>query len=99
MLAGLAVFTVGLIVLRRHAGNWPPTCGAHHANEIDPVPAMADTGLTALAATLLLLPGVVSTVAGMGLLAPPVRKLARPTVTAYGTAASTRRWTASACTP
>ncbi|HMS77442.1 FxsA family protein [Gordonia sp. (in: high G+C Gram-positive bacteria)] len=91
VLAGLAVFTVGLIVLRRHTRKLAADLRRASRNEIDPVPAMADTGLTALAATLLLLPGVVSTVAGMGLLAPPVRKLARPTVTAYGT----RRFNAS----
>ena len=85
VLAGLTVFTLGLIVLRSHGRKLVADLRRASRNEIDPLPAMADTGLTALAAALLLLPGVVSTVVGMTLLAPPVRNLARPAVTAYGT--------------
>lgn len=91
VLAGLTVFTLGLFVLRGHGRKLVVELRRASRNEIDPLPAMADTGLTALAAALLIVPGVVSTVAGTILLAPPVRRLARPAVTAYGT----RRFNAS----
>ena len=82
---GLTVFTLGLVVLRGHGRKLVGELRRASRNEVDPLPAMADTGLTALAAALFVVPGVVSTVLGMILLAPPVRKAARPAVTAYGT--------------
>ncbi|MFW0794787.1 FxsA family protein [Gordonia sp. CPCC 205515] len=53
-------------------------------NEVDPRGPLTDTALLAAATLLLVLPGIVSTVIGLVLLIPPVRKLLRPAVQAAG---------------
>ncbi|MGV9711331.1 FxsA family protein [Gordonia sp. NPDC003424] len=53
-------------------------------NEVDPRDPLTDTALLAAATLLLVLPGIVSTVVGLVLLIPPVRRLLRPAVTAVG---------------
>ncbi|MCR5976516.1 FxsA family protein [Gordonia jinghuaiqii] len=54
------------------------------ANEVDPRDPLVDTALVAAATLLLVIPGVVSTVAGILLLFPPTRKAVRPVVVAAG---------------
>ncbi len=49
---------------------------------VSPQGAVTDSALVALGAVLVFVPGVVTTVAGLLLLAPPTRAMARPVVTA-----------------
>lgn len=53
-------------------------------NEVDARAPLADTALVATSTILLVVPGVVSTVAGILLLFPPTRKVLRPVVVAVG---------------
>ncbi|MCR8897129.1 MULTISPECIES: FxsA family protein [Gordonia] len=53
-------------------------------NEVDARAPLADTALVATSTILLVVPGVVSTVAGILLLFPPTRKVMRPVVVAVG---------------
>ncbi|GAB11247.1 hypothetical protein GOARA_065_00410 [Gordonia araii NBRC 100433] len=53
-------------------------------NEIRPTEPLPDTALLALSSILVILPGVVSTVLGVVLMAGPTRRIARPAVTAFG---------------
>ncbi len=60
-------------------------------NEVDPRDPLIDTALLAASSLLLVVPGIVSTIVGVIMLAPPVRKLLRPAVVAVGA----KRFTAS----
>lgn len=53
-------------------------------NEVDARAPLADTALVATSTILLVIPGVVSTLAGILLLFPPTRKVVRPVVVAVG---------------
>ncbi len=53
-------------------------------NEIAPGRPLTDTALLAVSTLLMIVPGVVSSIAGLLLLAPPVRRAAHPLVTAFG---------------
>ena len=53
-------------------------------NEVDARAPLADTALVATSTILLVIPGVVSTLAGILLLFPPTRKVLRPVVVAVG---------------
>ncbi|NDZ96850.1 FxsA family protein [Streptomyces sp. SID6673] len=53
-------------------------------NEVDPRGPLTDTALLAASSLLLVIPGIVSTIIGLVLLAPPVRRMMRPVVAAAG---------------
>lgn len=53
-------------------------------NEVDPRGPLTDTALLAAATLLMVVPGIVSTTAGLVLLVPPVRRALRPAVAAAG---------------
>ncbi|QKT07355.1 FxsA family protein [Gordonia sp. X0973] len=53
-------------------------------NEIRPTEPLPDTALLGLSSVLVILPGIVTTVLGVVLMAGPVRRVARPVVTAFG---------------
>lgn len=82
----LGVFLVGLVLasgqVRRQLGRLRSGAGQR---------ALADGGLVAAGTALVLVPGPVTTVAGLLLLAPPTRTAARPLLAAAATAALGRR--------
>ena len=53
-------------------------------NEVDPRAPLADTATLAGSTVLLILPGIVSTLMGIALLAPPTRRVLRPLIAAFG---------------
>ncbi len=53
-------------------------------NEIRPTQPLPDTALLGLSSVLVILPGLVTTLLGVALMAGPVRRAARPLVTAFG---------------
>ncbi|MFT3900088.1 MAG: FxsA family protein [Gordonia sp. (in: high G+C Gram-positive bacteria)] len=53
-------------------------------NEIKPTEPLPDTALLGLSSVLVIVPGIVSTVLGVVLMAAPTRRAVRPAVTAYG---------------
>ncbi|HTQ16580.1 FxsA family protein [Mycobacterium sp.] len=83
LLALLASFFLGVVV-------WAPVAGRQISAQLtqlrsglkEPSSALSDGAAVTLATVLVLVPGPVTTILGMLLLAPPVRALARPALAA-----------------
>lgn len=83
LLALVATFVLGVLV-------WAPMAGVQLGTQLvqlrtglkEPRSALGDGAMVALASVLVLVPGLVTTTLGLLLLAPPIRKLARPALTA-----------------
>lgn len=83
LLALVVTFVLGVLV-------WAPMAGVQLGTQLlqlrtglkEPRSALGDGAMVALASVLVLLPGLVTTTLGLLLLAPPVRNLARPALTA-----------------
>lgn len=92
VLALVAGFVLGVVV-------WAPTAGWQLSVGLvqlrsglkEPRSALTDGVMVTLASVLVLVPGLVTTVLGLLLLAPPVRHLARPGLAALGMRAFERR--------
>ncbi|MFT3715175.1 MAG: FxsA family protein [Gordonia sp. (in: high G+C Gram-positive bacteria)] len=81
----VAATAVGVAVLGRRARELREESRRALRNEVSPGDTLSHSALFAGAAGLTALPGVVSTVAGLVLLAPPVRQRLQPKVTAAAT--------------
>ncbi|MCH5642775.1 MULTISPECIES: FxsA family protein [unclassified Gordonia (in: high G+C Gram-positive bacteria)] len=84
VLISLGAAVLGLVMLQWQGRKVFGELRRATRNEVDPAAPLADSALLALATILLIVPGVVTTVAGVLMLAPPLRKLARPAVVALG---------------
>ncbi|EGD56215.1 FxsA family protein [Gordonia neofelifaecis] len=73
---------VGYIVLARRARDLGTDMRKAMRNEIAPGEPLTDSALFGVAATLTIVPGIVSTLVGLLMLTRPARKLLRPVVTA-----------------
>ncbi|MFW0785742.1 FxsA family protein [Gordonia sp. CPCC 206044] len=78
-----AVFA-GFVLLQRQGRKVFGELQKASRNEVDPRGPLTDTALLAASSLLMVIPGVVSTVLGLVLLAPPVRRVLRPVVVAAG---------------
>lgn len=84
VLISLAAVVLGFVVLRWQGGKVFDELRRASRNEVDARAPLADTALVAVSTILLVVPGVVSTVAGTLLLFPPTRRVMRPAVAAVG---------------
>lgn len=84
VLITIAAAVLGFAMLRWQGGKVFGELRRASRNEVDARAPLADTATLAAATFLLIVPGVVSTAAGIVLAAPPIRRLARPAVTAFG---------------
>lgn len=84
VLISLAVVVLGFVVLRWQGAKVFDELRRASRNEVDVRAPLADTALVAVSTILLVVPGVVSTVAGTLLLFPPTRRVMRPAVAAVG---------------
>lgn len=84
VLISLAAVVLGLVILRWQGRKVFGELQRASRNEVDPRAPLADTALVAVSTLLLVIPGVVSTVAGTLLLFPPTRRVLRPVVVAAG---------------
>ncbi len=84
VLISLAAEVLGFVVLRWQGGKVVDELRRASRNEVDARAPLADTALVAVSTILLVVPGVVSTVAGTLLLFPPTRRGMRPAVAAVG---------------
>ncbi|MFT4125245.1 MAG: FxsA family protein [Gordonia sp. (in: high G+C Gram-positive bacteria)] len=84
VLINLAAALAGFVMLRRQGAKVVGELRRASRNETAPGGALADGALVAVATVLLVIPGVVATVLGIILLAPPARRALRPVVTAFG---------------
>lgn len=95
----LATFVLGL-VLWAPMGGWQLSRQLLHwkSGRREPHSALSDGALVALATGLVLVPGLVTTAAGLLLLAPPIRAAARPGLTALAVRGFLRRVPLTAAT-
>lgn len=84
VLITLAAVVVGFLLLQQQGRKVFAELRRASRNEVDPRGPLTDTALLAAASLLMVIPGVVSTLAGLILLAPPVRRVLRPVVAATG---------------
>ncbi|EON34572.1 exclusion suppressor FxsA [Gordonia terrae C-6] len=84
VLISLAAVVLGVVVLRWQGRKVFGELRRASRNEVDARAPLADTALVAVSTLLLVIPGVVSTVAGTLLLFPPMRRVMRPVVVAVG---------------
>ncbi len=84
VLITIAAAVLGIFLLRQQGRKVFAELRRASRNEVDPRSPLTDTALLAGSSLLMVIPGVVSTVAGIVLLAPPVRKTMRPVVAALG---------------
>ncbi|ANY23547.1 FxsA family protein [Gordonia terrae] len=84
VLISLAAVVLGVVVLRWQGRKVFGELQRASRNEVDARAPLADTALVAVSTLLLVIPGVVSTVAGTLLLFPPTRRVMRPVVVAVG---------------
>lgn len=84
LLITLAAAVIGLFVLQRQGRRIFGELRRASRNEVDPRGPLTDTALLAGSTVLMVIPGAVSSVAGLILLAPPIRKAMRPVVAAAG---------------
>ncbi|AFA73446.1 cytoplasmic membrane protein FxsA [Gordonia polyisoprenivorans VH2] len=84
VLITIAAAVVGFLMLRWQGAKVFGELRRASRNEVDARAPLADTAIMAGSSILLIIPGVVSTLAGIVLLAPPTRRLVRPAVTAFG---------------
>lgn len=80
----LFAVVAGFVLLQRQGRKVFGELRRASRNEIDPKGPLTDTALLAASSMLLVVPGIVSTVVGLILLAPPVRRLLAPAVQAAG---------------
>jgi UPF0716 protein FxsA len=92
LLALLATLVLGWGLLAPMAGSQLiRQIGQLRSGLIEPRSAASDGALVTLAIALVLVPGVVTTALGLLLLIPPIRKVARPGLTAMGMRGLRRR--------
>ncbi|MEP9392414.1 MULTISPECIES: FxsA family protein [Gordonia] len=84
VLITIAAAVLGFVMLRWQGAKVFGELRRASRNEVDARAPLADTAMLAGSTFLLVIPGVVSTLLGMLLLAPPTRRLIRPAVTAFG---------------
>lgn len=84
VLISLAAVVLGVVVLRWQGRKVFGELQRASRNEVDARAPLADTALVAVSTLLLVIPGVVSTVAGTLLLFSPTRRVMRPVVVAVG---------------
>ncbi|MGC4932285.1 FxsA family protein [Gordonia sp. DT30] len=84
VLITIAAAVVGFLLLRWQGAKVFGELRRASRNEVDARAPLADTAIMAGSTMLLVVPGVVSTLLGIVLLAPPTRRLVRPAVTAFG---------------
>lgn len=84
VLITLGAAMLGFVLLRRQGAKVFGELRRASRNEVDPTTPLADTALLAGSTFLLVVPGIVTTLAGIALLAPPTRKIMRPAVAAFG---------------
>ncbi|MGW9266822.1 FxsA family protein [Gordonia terrae] len=84
VLISLAAVVLGVVVLRWQGRKVFGELQRASRNEVDARAPLVDTALVAVSTLLLVIPGVVSTVAGTLLLFPPTRRVMRPVVVAVG---------------
>ncbi|MEY1675509.1 FxsA family protein [Gordonia sp. ABKF26] len=84
VLISLAAVVLGVVVLRWQGRKVFGELQRASRNEVDARAPLADTALVAVSTLLLVIPGVVSTVAGTLVLFPPTRRVMRPVVVAVG---------------
>lgn len=84
VLISLAAVVLGVVVLRWQGRKVFGELQRASRNEVDARAPLADTALVAVSTLLLVIPGIVSTVAGTLLLFPPTRRVMRPVVVAVG---------------
>ena len=84
LLIAVAAAGAGLILLARRGRAVFGDLARASRNEIAPADALTDTALLAVSTMLLVVPGIVTSVAGLALLAKPVRRVLTPAVSAYG---------------
>ncbi|OBK43660.1 FxsA family protein [Mycobacterium sp. 1081908.1] len=92
LLALLATFMLGWVVLAPMAGSQLiRQIGQLRSGLADPRRAAGDGAMVTLAMALVLVPGLVTTALGLLLLVPPIRKAARPGLTAMALRGVRRR--------
>ncbi|OBA74159.1 membrane protein FxsA [Mycobacterium sp. 1554424.7] len=92
LLALLATFLIGWVVLAPMAGSQLiRQIGQLRSGLAEPRAAAGDGALVTLAMALVLVPGLVTTAVGLLLLVPPIRKAARPGLTAMAVRGMRRR--------
>ncbi|MYR05597.1 FxsA family protein [Gordonia sp. SID5947] len=84
VLITLAAVVGGFVLLQQQGRKVFAELRRASRNEVDPRGPLTDTALLAAASLLLVVPGIVSTVVGLVLLAPPIRRVMRPVVAAAG---------------
>ncbi|AZG44438.1 FxsA family protein [Gordonia insulae] len=91
VLITLGAVVAGFVLLQQQGRKVFAELRRASRNEVDPRGPLTDTALLALSSLLLVIPGIVSTLVGVVLLIPPVRRMMRPVVAAAGA----RRFAAS----
>ena len=84
VLITLLVGVAGYVFLVARGRRVVTELGRAARNEIRPTEPLPDTALLGLSSVLVILPGLVTTVLGVALMTGPVRRTARPLVTAFG---------------
>ena len=84
VLITIAAAVAGIVLLRQQGRKVFAELRRASRNEVDARSPLTDTALLAASSLLMVIPGVVSTLVGIILLAPPVRTALRPAVTALG---------------
>ncbi|GAB18474.1 hypothetical protein GOEFS_054_00880 [Gordonia effusa NBRC 100432] len=84
LLIAIAAGGAGLILLARRGRAVFGDLARASRNEIAPGRPLTDTALLAVSTMLLVVPGIVTSVLGLLLLAKPVRRLLTPAVAAFG---------------
>lgn len=84
VLITVGAVAAGLLLLRQQGRKVFAQLRRASRNEVDPRGPLTDTALLAGATMLMVIPGVVSTAAGLLLLIPPVRRALHPVVAAAG---------------
>ena len=84
VLITLAAVVAGFLLLQQQGRKVFAELRRASRNEVDPRGPLTDNALLAAASLLMVIPGVVSTVVGLILLVPPVRRVMRPVVAATG---------------
>ncbi|GAA1480202.1 hypothetical protein GCM10009624_06420 [Gordonia sinesedis] len=99
VLISLAASVAGFVMLRWQGRKVFAELRQASRNQVDPRAPLADTALLAAATVLLIVPGIVSTVIGAVLLAPPTRRAVRPAVVAAGSRRMLRAITTAGIDP
>ncbi|GED97982.1 FxsA family protein [Gordonia crocea] len=84
ILITLAAAVAGYVFLASRGRRVIADLGRAARNEIRPSEPLPDTALLGMSSVLVILPGLVTSLLGVALMAGPVRRAARPVVTAFG---------------